>query len=98
MAGKQFRPSFVRTVSKSAYVEFLVYVLSAAIVGVVSISVYYLSFETQLNCLVHPEKSIPNKPQWIRAVSEATCVSFFYCLIFVNGLFYFRPFQISGKY
>ena len=96
MAWKQFRPSFVRTVCKSAYVGFLVSVLSAVIVGMISILVYYLSFQTQLNCLVHPEKSIPNKLRWIRAVSEAIFAFFFYCWLFVNSLFYFRPFQISG--
>jgi len=96
MAWKQFRPSFVRTVCKSAYVGFLVSVLSAVIVGMISILVYYLSFQTQLNCLVHPEKSIPNKLRWIRTVSEAFFAFFFYCWLFVNSLFYFRPFQISG--
>ena len=95
MAWKRFRPSFVRTVCDPAYVEFLMSVLSATIVGVVSILVTYLSFQTQLNCLVHPEKSIPNKLQWIRAISEAIFAFFFYCWIFVNCLFYFRPFQIS---
>lgn len=96
MAWKQFRPSFVRTVCKSAYVGFLLSVLSAVIVGMISILVYYLSFQTQLNCLVHPEKSIPNKLRWIRTVSEAFFAFFFYCWLFVNSLFYFRPFQISG--
>lgn len=96
MAWKQFRPSFVRTVCKSAYIGFLVSVLSAVIVGMISILVYYLSFQTQLNCLVHPEKSIPNKLRWIRTVSEAFFAFFFYCWLFVNSLFYFRPFQISG--
>ena len=96
MAWKRFRPSFVRTVFKSVYFGFLMSVLSAVFVGMVSILVYYLSFQTQLNCLVHPEKSIPNNLQWIRAVSEATFAFFFYCWVFANSLFHFRPFQISG--
>ena len=62
----------------------------------VSVLLYYLTFQTQLNCLVHPEKSIPNNLQWIRAVSEAIFVFFFYCWLFVNSLFYFRSVQISG--
>ena len=95
-AWKRFRPSFLRTVFKSVYFGFLMSILSAVIVGIVSILVYYLSFQTQLNCLIHPEKSIPNKIQWIRAVSEAIFVFFYYCWLFVNSLFYFRPFQISG--
>ena len=51
-------------------------VLSAVIIGVISIFVYYLSFQTQLNCLVHPENSIPNKLQRITAVSEAIFIFF----------------------
>ena len=82
MAWKRFRPSFVRTVFKSVYFGFLMCVLSAVIVGMVSIFVHYLTFETQLNCLVHPEKSIPNKLQWIRAVSEAIFVLFLLLLAF----------------
>lgn len=96
MAWKRLRPSFVRTVCKSVYFGFLVSVLSAVVVGIVSILVYYLSFQTQLTCLLHPEESIPSKLQWVRAVSEAIFLFFFYCWLFVNSLFYFRPFQISG--
>ena len=96
MAWKRFRPSFVRTVFKSAHFGFLVSILSAFIVGMVSILVYYLTFQTQLNCLLHPEKSIPRKLQRIRAVSEAIFAFFLYCWLFANSLFYFRPFQISG--
>ena len=97
MAWKRFRPSFVRDVFKSVYFGFLVSFLSAVIVGMVSVLVYYLTFQTQLNCLVHPEKSIPSNLQWIRAVSEAIFVFFFHCWLFVSSLFYFRPFQISGE-
>ena len=96
MAWKRFRPSFVRTVCQSAYFGFLVSVLSAIMVGIVSNFVYYLSFQTQLDCLVHAKKSIPKKIQWIRAASEAMFVFFYYCLLSFNSLFYFRPFQISG--
>ena len=96
MAWKRFRPSFIRTVFKSIYFGFLVSILSAVIVGMVSVLVYYLTFQTQLNCLVHPEKSIPNNLQLIRAISEAIFVFFFYCWLFVNSLLYFRPFQVSG--
>ena len=71
-------------------------VFSAVVIGAVSMVVFYLSFETQLTCLVHPEKSIPNKLQWVRAISECIFVSLYYFLFFVDILFYFRPFQISG--
>ena len=96
MAWKRFRPSFVCNVFKSVYFGFLVSFLSAVIVGMTSVLVFYLTFQTQLNCLVHPEKSIPSNLQWIIAVSEAIFVFFFHCWLFVNSLFYFRPFQISG--
>jgi len=97
MAWKRFRPSFVRTVCKSAYFGFLVSVFSAAIVGMVSISVYYLSFQTQLNCLVHPEKLIPNKLQWIRAVSEAYVSPFFTVGFSSIAYFIFGHFKYQGK-
>lgn len=96
MAWKQLRPSVLRTVWKSVYFGCLVSVFSAVLIGTVSIVVFYLSFQTQLTCLVHPEKSIPNKLQWIRAISESIFVSMYYLWFFVNILFYFRPFQISG--
>ena len=96
MAWKQLRPSVVCTVWKSVYFGFLISVLSALVIGIVSILVYYVSFQTQLACLTHPEGLIPNKLRWIRAISEAIFVFFLYCWVFLDILFYFRPFQISG--
>ena len=96
MAWKQLRPSFLYTVWKSVYFGFLMSVLSALMIGIVSILVYYVSFQTQLACLTHPEELIPNKLRWIRTISEAIFVFFLYCWVFLDILFYFRPFQISG--
>ena len=96
LAWKRFRPSFVRTVCNSAYFGFLMSVLSANHCRNGFNFSNLSKLQTQLNCLVHPEKSMPNKLQWIRAISEAIFVFFFYCWVFGNCLFYFRPFQISG--
>ena len=49
MAWKWFRPSFLRDVFKSVYFGFLVTVLSAVIAGVVSVLLYYLTFQKLIN-------------------------------------------------
>jgi len=53
MAWKQLRPKIYQTVWSSLYFGFLISVLSAAIVGMISIPIYYLGFQTQLNCEDH---------------------------------------------
>ena len=98
MAWKQLRPSFFNTVWNSLYFGFLISVSSAAIVGIISILVYYLSYQTLLSCkTVRSKESIPNKLQWVITISEIVVVLFFYYWFFLNILFYFRPFQISGQ-
>lgn len=96
MAWKQLRPSLARTVWKSVYFGFLMSILSAVVIGIVLVLVYYVSFQTLLAFLNHREESIPNKLRWVRAISEAMFVSLYYFWISINALFYFRPFQISG--
>ena len=96
MAWKQLRPKFLRTLWSSLYFGFLISVLSATIVGMISIPVYYLGFQTQLNCEDHPKESIPTKLQWVITTSKISFVCFLYYWFFLNILFFFRPFQISG--
>ena len=96
MAWKQLRPSISRTVWNSFYFGFFISVLSATFVGVASIIAYYFSFQTQLICITRPKVSIPIKLQWIKTVSEVFSIWFIYLPSFLNFLFYFRPFQISG--
>jgi len=96
MAWKQLRPKIYRTVWSSLYFGFLISVLSTAIVGMISIPVYYLGFQTQLNCEDHSKDSIPTKLQWLITISDLFSASFLYYWFFMNILFYFRPFQISG--
>lgn len=59
MAWKTLRPSFFGTVRKSVLFGFLMSMFSATVVGIVSILVYYISFQTQLLCFRIPEKWIP---------------------------------------
>jgi len=96
MAWKQLRPKIHRTVWISLYFGFLISVLSATIVGMISIPVYYLGFQTQLNCEHHVNESIPSKVQWVITVSDIFFTNFLYCCVFLDTLFYFRPFQITG--
>ena len=63
MAWKQLRPKIHRTVWSSLYFGFLISVLTAAIVGMIFIPVYYLGFQTQLICEDHSKDSIPTELQ-----------------------------------
>ena len=96
MAWKHLRPKIHRTVWSSLHFGFLISVLSAIIVGMISIPLYYLGFQTQLNCEDRPKESIPTKLQWVITTSEISFVCFLYYWFFLNILLFFRPFQISG--
>ena len=97
MAWKQLRPSIFRTVSSSLCFGFFISVLSATVIGIVSIVVYYLSYQTMLSCQDQSKAdSIPLKLQWVITISKVFFIWFIYQLFFVNVLFFFRPFQISG--
>ena len=97
MAWKQLRPSIFRTVLSSFYFGLFISVLSATIVGIVSIAVYYLGYQTLLGCQDRSKAdSIPIKLQWVITLSKVFFVCFVYYLFFLNVLFFFRPFQISG--
>ena len=96
MAWKRLRPSLARSLWKSFYFGFLISIASAIVVGIVSILIFYLSYQTLLKCESYSIKSIPEKLQWMRTISEVViCSLYFYCF-FLDTLFYFRPFQISG--
>ena len=97
MAWKQLRPSIFRTVSNSLCFGFYISVLSATIVGIVPIAVYYLSYQTLLICQDQSKAdSIPIKLQWVISISIVFFSCFLYVLFFPNVLFFFQPFQISG--
>ena len=96
MAWKRLRPSIFRSVWKSFYFGFLKSVLSATLVGIVSIMIYYVSYQTLLKCELFDVKSIPDKLQWMKTISEVILSSVFFYWFFVNNLFFFRPFQIFG--
>ena len=97
MAWKQLRPSIFRTVSSSLCFGFLISVLSATVIGIVSIAIYYLSYQTLLGCQDQSKAdSIPLKLQWVITISKVFFLWFIYQLFFVNILFLFRPFQIAG--
>ena len=96
MAWKQLRPSVSRTLWTSFYFGFLLSILSASFVAVLSILLYYLGYQTLLNCKNHSKEAIPIKMQWVITISEAVVFVYFYCWFFLNALFYFQPFQIMG--
>lgn len=96
MAWKQIRPSLFRSLWQSFYFGFLISILSATMVGIVSILIYYLSYQTLLKCESFSTKSIPEKLQWMRTISEVIVCSAYFYWFFLNTLFYFRSFQISG--
>lgn len=97
MAWKRLRPSICRTAWNSLLFGFLMSVLSAILIGTVSIFLYYLSYQTQLSCEVQPKETIPLKHQWIITISEIPFSFMLYCWFFLDILFFFRPFQLWGK-
>ena len=96
MAWKRLRPSISRTMLNSLCYGFLISVLSATFFGMVSFTVYYFCYQTQLNCQLHPKESIPIKLQWLITISETLSVGFLYFWFFIDISFYFRPFQLLG--
>ena len=96
MAWKRLRPPMWRTVWNSLLFGFVMSVLSAAVVGIVSILFYYLCYQTKLNCQGKPKKAIPKKLQWIRTITGTVYAFMLYCWFFINSLFFVRPFQIWG--
>ena len=96
MAWKRLRPSILRTMWNSLVFGFLMSILAAGVVGIVSIFVYYISYQSQLLCEDLPKESLPKKIQWIRTISEIVFVFILYWWFFLNVVLFFRPFQISG--
>ena len=96
MAWKRLRPSILRTMWNSLLFGFLISILAAGIIGMVSILVYYISYQSQLLCEDLPKESLPKKIQWIRTISQIIFVFILSWWFFLNVLLFFRPFQISG--
>ena len=96
MEWKQFRPSLIYSLWNSLYFGFLISVLAAALIGTLSIIVYYVSYQVALVCLGRSKDSIPSKIQWSKTTSECVEVIFIHLWFFVNTLFYFKPHQIKG--
>ena len=96
MAWKRLRPSITTSIRNSLYFGFLISVVSASVVGVASFTVYYFSFQTQLNCEMHSREMIRIELQWVITLSEIISVGFLYFWFFLSIIFYFCPFQLSG--
>ena len=96
MEWKQFRPSLIYSLWNSLYFGFLISVLAAALIGTLSIIVYYVAYHFTLVCLGRPKDSIPSKVQWSKTISECTEIIFFHLRFFNNTLFYFKSHQIVG--
>ena len=97
MAWKQLRPSIFRTVSSSFCFGFFISMLSGTIVGIASVLVYYLSYQTLLSCKDQSKAdSISVRLQWVITLSKVFFIWFMYHWFFLNVLLLFRPFQISG--
>ena len=98
MAWKRLRPSVLQTVCQSFYIGALISFLAAIIIGVFFLLIAYLCLKTILNCKYYPrlKRSIPIHVQWMRTISDAISVVFYYIWLFVNLLFLFRPYQLKG--
>ena len=96
MEWKQLRPSLIYSLWNSLYFGFLISVLAAALIGTLSIIVYYVAYQVTLVCLGRSKDSIPLKIQWSKTISECMEIIFFHLRFFINTLFYFKSHQIVG--
>ena len=96
MAWKRLRPSFLQTACKSLYNGALISFLAAIIIGILFLLISYICYETTLDCVFYSKILIPTHVQWMRTISDAVTVVFYYIWIFVNILFLFRPYQLKG--
>ena len=96
MEWKQFRPSLIYSLWNSLYFGFLISVLAAALIGTLSIIVYYVAYQVTLVCLGRSKDSVPWKIQWSKTISECMEIIFFIFVFFINTLFYLKSHQIVG--
>ena len=96
MAWKRLRPSFVQTACKSLCDGALISLLAAVVIGIFFLLISYVCYKTTLDCVFYPRKFIPVRVQWMRTISDAISVIFYYMWTFVNLLFLFRPYQLKG--
>ena len=96
MEWKQFRPSLIYSLWNSLYFGFLISVLAAALIGTLSIIVYYVAYQVTLVCLGRSKDSVPWKIQWSKTISECMDIIFFIFVFLINTLFYFKSHQIVG--
>ena len=94
MEWKQFRPSLIYSLWNSLYFGFLISVLAAALIGTLSIIVYYVAYQVTLVCLGRSKDSVPWKIQWSKTISECMEIIFFIFVFFINTLFYLKSHQI----
>ena len=96
MEWKQFRPSLIYSLWNSLFFGFLISVLAAALIGTLSIIVYYVAYQVTLVCLGRSKDSVPWKIQWSKTISECMEIIFFIFVFFINTLFYLKSHQIVG--
>ena len=95
MAWKRLRPSFVKTVYKSMYIGSLISFVAAVFIAIFFLLISYISYKTILHCETYPKKLIPIRVQWMKTISDAISVIFYYLWVFVTLLFLFRPYQLK---
>ena len=96
MEWKQFRPSLIYSLWNSLYFGFLISLLASALIGTLSIIVYYVTYQVTFVCLGRSKDSVPWKIQWSKTISECMEIIFFIFVFFINTLFYFKSHQIVG--
>ena len=96
MAWKRLRPSLLQTVCKSMYIGGLISFLAAVFISIFFLLISYVSYKTILHCQNYPKKLIPIGVQWMKTISDAISVVFYYLWLFATLLFLFRPYQLKG--
>ena len=88
MEWKQFRPSLIYSLWNSLYFGFLISVLAAALIGTLSIILYYVFYQVILVCLGRSKDSVPWKIQWSKTISECMEIIFFIFVFFLLILWF----------
>ena len=84
MEWKQLRPSPIYSLRNSLYFGFLISALAAALIGTLSILVYYVAYQVTLVCLGRSKKFIPSKIQWPQTISKSLLIIFIHlCFLLI---------------
>ena len=95
MAWKRLRPSALQTGFKSMYIGALISLLTACIIGTISLLLSYVSYKTVSNC-EQIDVVISARVEWLTTIADIISCFFYYICPLLNLFLLFRPYQLKG--